>query len=356
MQAFKISHQRHLIIDRDYKQVAKLAHLSYVDIKTPGIERLKKGKSFVYLSGKKIVKDKSTLERIRKLAIPPSWKKVWICAKENGHIQATGIDLLSRKQYRYHAQWSDLRNETKFHRLFEFGKALPGIRRKIKKDLSIGELQQDKVLATAINLMEQTYIRIGSNGYEKLYGSYGLTTLKDKHVSIKNEQMVFCFKGKKGVEHTISLKNKSLARIVKQCRDIPGKELFQYYDNNKVKKCIDSGMVNNYIHNAAKSDFSAKDFRTWAGTLQALKKLRELPAASTATEVKKNVVAVIDSVSKKLGNTRSVCKKYYIHPGIIRLYEENKLHDCIDKSATPKSIPLLASDENLLIQVLKKCL
>jgi DNA topoisomerase-1 len=253
-------------------------------------------------------------------------------------------------------QWSDLRNETKFHRLLEFGKALPGIRKKIQKDLANTELNQDKVLATAINLMEQTYIRIGNNGYEKLYGSYGLTTLKDKHVSIKNELLTFCFKGKKGVEHTISIKNKKLARIVKQCRDIPGKELFQYFDKDGQKKCIDSGMVNNYIHSAAERDFSAKDFRTWAGTLQALKSLRQLPPAQSAAEVKRNVVAVIDAVSQKLGNTRSVCKKYYIHPGIITLYEENKLNDCIEKCSAPKSIPLLNPDENLLIHILKKCL
>jgi DNA topoisomerase-1 len=356
MQATGLSHKRHLLIQRDYKQVAKIANLVYVDISSPGIARLKKGKAFVYLEGTKTIKNKAKLERIRKLAIPPSWTDVWICPSDNGHIQATGTDLHNRKQYRYHAQWSDLRNETKFHRLYEFGRALPAIRKKIKADLASKELLQEKVLATAINLMEQTYIRIGSNGYEKLYGSYGMTTLKDKHVSIKNEQLVFCFKGKKGVEHTISIKNKRLAGIVKQCRDIPGKELFQYYDSTGIRKCIDSGMVNNYIHAAAGKDFSAKDFRTWAGTLQALKSLRELDPPVSATEIRKNVVAVIDKVSKKLGNTRSVCKKYYIHPGIINLYEENKLNDCLEKCTPPKANPALSSDENLLMQVLKKSL
>lgn len=347
-----LSHKQHLVIDGDYKQTAKAANLIYVSGHEPGILRLKKGKGFAYIFDNKNLKDKLQIERIRKLAIPPSWSDVWICADPNGHIQATGLDLNKRKQYRYHAQWNTLRNETKFHRLYEFGKALPLLRKKLKKDIAQKDLTEEKVLATVINLMEQTYIRIGSNGYEKLYGSYGLTTLKDKHVSVKNEKMLFCFTGKKGIEHTITLKNKRLARIVKQCRDIPGKELFQYYDSNGNKKGIESGRVNNYIQTVTGRDFSSKDFRTWAGSLHALQCFRSLGEPIDEAEAKRNIAAVLDTVSRKLGNTRNVCKKYYVHPGLIRLYEENKLQNIPDNNNYSSG---LSAEEKILIQVLKKC-
>jgi DNA topoisomerase-1 len=347
-----LSHKQLLAVDKDYKRAAKAANLIYVSGHEPGILRLKKGKGFAYLVDNKILKDKLQLERIHKLAIPPSWSSVWICADPNGHIQATGLDLNKRKQYRYHAQWNTLRNETKFHRLYEFGKALPRLRKKLKKDIGQKELTEEKVLAAVINLMEQTYIRIGSNGYEKLYGSYGLTTLKDKHVVVKNEKILFCFTGKKGIEHTISLKNKRLARIVKQCRDIPGKELFQYYDSNGIKKSIESGQVNNYIKEVTEMDFSAKDFRTWAGTLQALQCFCSLGKSVNETETKRNIVAVLDTVSQKLGNTRNICKKYYVHPAVIRLYEENKLKNIPVNSYDHSTS--LSAEEKILMQVLKK--
>ncbi|MEI9946973.1 MAG: hypothetical protein WDN26_22475 [Chitinophagaceae bacterium] len=198
MKQKKISHKGILRMDKDHKKAAAAAHLIYVLDKKPGISRMKKGKSYSYFLKNKKVTDGTTLERIRKLAIPPSWSDVWISPSANGHIQATGSDLNHRKQYRYHTNWDKLRNETKFHRLFEFGKALPQLRKKVRKDIADKELHENKVLATAINLMEQTYIRIGNNGYEKLYGSYGLTTLKDKHVMIKSDKIIFSFKGKKG--------------------------------------------------------------------------------------------------------------------------------------------------------------
>src|SRR5215203_6152517 len=225
----ELSHKEFLKIDRDYSKAAKVADLVYVNDKTPGINRLKKGKGFVYINDNKPLKQKAEIERIRKLAIPPAWTNVWICPDESGHIQATGFDVRGRKQYRYHSMWNTLRNETKFHRLYEFGKVLPSIRLKVEEDLTKKELSEEKVLATVISLMERTFIRVGNDDYEKLYGSYGLTTLKDKHVKVTGSSVHFSFKGKKGVYHNITLRNRKLAKLVQMCKDIPGKELFQYF-------------------------------------------------------------------------------------------------------------------------------
>jgi DNA topoisomerase-1 len=353
----KLSHQQILKTDRDHRRAADAAHLTYVTDGMPGITRIKKGKGFGYCYNGEILKDENFLERIKKLAIPPSWSNVWICALPNGHIQATGLDLNKRKQYRYHTEWSLLRSQTKFHRLYEFGKALPSLRKQVKKDIDSKELSEDKVLAAAIRLMEQTYIRVGNNDYEKLYGSYGLTTLKDKHVTIKKDKLYFSFTGKKGIEHTITLKNKKLAHIVKQCRDIPGKNLFQYYDAGGNKEHIDSGMLNNYIRKATSIDFSAKDFRTWAGSLQAIQSFLAIGDSTDAADIKRNIIAMLDTVSSKLGNSPNICKKYYVHPGLISLYEENKLLNYMSKYVSNKknALPGLSSDEQLLLTLLKKC-
>jgi DNA topoisomerase-1 len=352
----KLSHRRLLQLANDHKKTALTASLIYIVNTTPGIRRVRKGKGFGYLYNNRTVKDKETLARIKKLAIPPAWTDVWICASPNGHIQATGIDQLKRKQYRYHTAWNTLRSETKFHRLFEFGKVLPQLRRRVKKDIREKELTEKKIIATVINLMEETYIRIGNNGYEKMYGSYGLTTLKDRHVNIKGDQLKFCFTGKKGIEHTITLKDKKLARIVKECRDIPGIELFQYYDSDGSKKSIDSGAVNTYLRETTGGmDISAKDFRTWTGTLQALKSFIRFEETEDAAERKKNILQMLDEVSAKLGNTRTVCRKYYIHPELIRLYEENKL-PLKNTSAKNGNSHGLAKEETLLMMLLKKCM
>jgi len=325
MEIARLSHHEFLAIDRNYPEAAKAAKLVYVSDSKPGIERRKKGKGFVYIYDHKPLRAKAELARIKKLAIPPAWTNVWICPNENGHIQATGFDARRRKQYRYHALWQDLRNETKYHHLYEFGKVLPSARKKVEEDISRKTLCEEKVLATLVSLMERTFIRIGSSGYEKLYGSFGLTTLKDKHVTLNGGTLSFSFKGKKGIVHNITLKNKRLARIVQQCRDIPGKELFQYLDEDGQRHSIDSGSVNNYIKEITGSDFTAKDFRTWAGSLHILTAFKSIGEAGSATECKRNIVAALDEVSRKLGNTRSVCKKYYVHPGLLRLYEENNL-------------------------------
>ena len=310
---------------KDAKKSAEAVNLIYVDDRQPGIRRHKRGKEFDYFLARKKVRDRDTLERIRTLVIPPAWENVWICASANGHLQVTGIDARGRKQYKYHPHWTALRNHTKFYRLLHFGKCIPQIRERLNRDLAKRGLPAEKVLAAVVCLMDQTSIRIGNSAYEKLYGSFGLTTLKDQHVKIQGDQMQFIFRGKKGIAHRISLKNQRLARIVKSCRDIPGKELFQYYDDEGNHRSIDSGMVNAYLKDISGEDFTAKDFRTWAGTVHALTALGNIGVAETKTETKKNVVAALDSVAAHLGNTRTVCKKYYVHPLILTLYEENRL-------------------------------
>ncbi len=352
----KVTHRQFLKIHRDYAKAATLADLVYVSDAQPGIVRYKKGRGYMYMFEGKPLNKKEDIKRIRSLAIPPSWTSVWICALPNGHIQATGMDLRKRKQYRYHPLWSVLRNETKFHRLYEFGKALPALRSRLEIDLNQKSLTATKVIATVISLMERTYIRVGSGEYEKQNGSHGITTLKDNHVAITGSTIRFSFTGKKGVNHDITLKSKRLARIVQHCREIPGKELFQYYDEEGNRQPIDSGMINSYIKETTGQDFTSKDFRTWAGSLNLLRSLNSIGEAITAAENKKNIVAALDEVSLKLGNTRTVCKKYYVHPGLIALYEENNLNKYLaglDELEKPDEKTGLHSDEQILMKILQ---
>lgn len=351
-----LSHQEILKIDRDYEKVAEKIDLVYVSDSVPGIVRIKKGTGFSYKTPARKAASKSDLERIKKLVIPPAWTNVWICTHPSGHIQATGIDIRGRKQYKYHPLWTAARSETKFHRLYEFGKVLPMLRLKVEGDLASKTLGHDKVIATVISLMERTYIRIGGEDYEKLYGSHGMTTLKDKHVAINGGKIRFSFAGKKGIVHEITLKNSRLARVVKQCRDIPGKELFQYYDDHGDRRPVDSGDVNGYIKEATKGNFTAKDFRTWAGSLNLLRALKAVGEAVSDFERKKNLIAAIDEVSRKLGNTRTVCRKYYIHPKLIELYERDALQKYVrelDDIELPDRQTDLTSDEKILLKILK---
>lgn len=350
-----LTHKEYLQIDRDYERTAQLATLVYVCDQSPGINRLKKGKGFHYMFDNKRVTDKEQLERIRKLAIPPAWTNVWICPLDNGHIQATGLDARKRKQYRYHSLWHTLRHETKFHRMYEFGRALPALRLQVEQDLSRKDLCQEKVLALVVSLMERTYIRIGNSGYEKLYGSYGLTTLKDKHVSVDGSRISFCFTGKKGIEHKVNLQNRRIARVVKECREIPGKELFQYIDEEGNRKSIDSGSVNAYLKQHLGMDCTAKDFRTWAGSLHILWAFKSVGQALNETDKKKKIVEALDIVSRKLGNTRTVCRKYYVHPQLIAMYEENNLDNYIrnlDEIEHPDEVTGLTHAEKILMKIL----
>jgi len=351
----KISRRQLSRLVNDADKAAAYVHLVHVSDSQAGISRVRKGEKFVYLQEGKPVKDKVILQRIRSLVIPPAWQDVWICVSEKGHLQATGTDQKGRKQYIYHPVWNLLRNHTKFSHLYEFGKALPALRARITQDLALPGMPAAKVLATVVAVMQNTGIRIGNGIYEKLYGSYGLTTLQNKHVQFDAQMLRFSFKGKKGVQHNISLRNKKLVRIIRQCHDIPGKELFQYYDEQRQHCPVDSGMVNEYIRTSCCGDFTAKDFRTWAGSLHALATFRELGVAGSEAEAKKNVVAVLDSVAKELGNTRSVCRKYYVHPALVELYMQGQLDKYLQPATadSDKDESGLSEDEQLLLSLLK---
>jgi DNA topoisomerase I len=325
--------------------------LVYVTGSEPGIRRIKRGNGFSYTLRNRPVLDRQTINRIKLLVIPPAWRDVWICCSPLGHIQATGFDARGRKQYKYHKEWNRLRDQKKFHRLRQLGERLPALRRRIESDLRRSRLSRDKVLATAVSLIEKTSIRVGNAEYERSNGSFGLTTLKDKHVDIKGSSIKLQFKGKKGIMQSITLNDKRLARIVKACRSIPGQELFQYIDQKGRSAPIDSGMVNRYIRNAVSDDFTAKDLRTWCGSVAMLEALKALPAAEKKQDIKKNIVAALDAVSSQLGNTRTVCKNYYVHPGIISLYETGKL---VNGDTTSSRYEGLSPDENYLMRILQK--
>ena len=339
----------------DPEASAKAVKLVYVNCAEEGITRVKKGKGFAYHYQGKTVRDRDLLARIRSLVIPPAWQNVWICPLANGHLQATGTDVMGRKQYRYHPSWNSLRNQTKFYRMLEMGRVLPAIRQRVRKDLSLPGLPRNKVLAAVISLMEKTGIRIGNEFYEKLYGSFGLTTLKDKHVSIGSGKVQFTFRGKKGVEHQVTLQSKKLAKIVQHCKEIPGKELFQYIDEEGQRQCIDSGMVNEYIREATGAEFTAKDLRTWCGSVTALSAIREAGPFENGKEAKQKIVAVLDKVAKQLGNTRTVCRKYYVHPVLLEIYEDGSLEKWLNKSAAEKngSTNELEAEELLLLNILE---
>lgn len=319
-------------IMKDPEASARAVNLIYTsDAESAGIIRKKKGKKYSYFKDGERIKDKEEIKRINGLVIPPAWENVWICALDNGHLQATGFDAKKRKQYRYHPLWSALRNHTKFYRMLQFGYALPEIRLHIEQDLALRNFEKRKILALIVSLMQRTNIRIGNNAYEKLYGSFGLTTLKDKHVKIKGQKMTFSFKGKKGIMHKIDLKSRRLSRLVQKCKDIPGKELFQFLDEDENRHSIDSGMVNNYIKEISGEDFTAKDFRTWSGTVNALIAFKEIGYAESNSEYKKKVKEALEMVASHLGNTSTVCRKYYVHPLVINLYENNTIKKYLDE-------------------------
>lgn len=341
----------------DMVKSAKAVDLVYVLDDDPGYVRQRVGKHFCYFYGSVKIKDKIELERIKKLGIPPAWNNVWICKLANGHLQATGFDILKRKQYRYHSSWNIIRKHTKFYRLLEFGKQIPSIRTNIEHHLSLKGYPKEKILAAVLSLLDQTNIRVGNSSYEKLYGSFGLTTLKNRHITITGSHLHFTFKGKKNIKHNITLKSKKLARIVKACKDIPGKDLFGYYDTEGNIHDITSDMVNKYIRNITNGDFTAKDFRTWAGTVTALNTFTEIGGFETTTEMNQKIATAYDMVARQLGNTRTVCKNYYVHPLIVDLYKENKLEKyliqlkILESNGTQEA---LMPAEKLLTKILEK--
>jgi DNA topoisomerase-1 len=301
---------------------ARIAGLRYVNDETmPGLRRVGSANRVRYVdpSGR-TVSDRAELQRIRSLAIPPAWTDVWICPSPLGHLQATGRDARGRKQYRYHPRWREVRDEVKYGRLIAFAEALPGIRARTNNDLRKSGLPREKVLAAVVQLLEKTLIRVGNDEYARENGSFGLTTMRDQHAKIQGQTVRFEFRGKSGIQHAIDLRDRRLARIVKACRDLPGYELFQYVDDDGTRQVIDSGDVNAYLREITGQDFTAKDFRTWAGTVLAAKALAEVAHFASNTEAKRNVVRAIESVAKRLGNTKAVCRKCYIHPAILDAY------------------------------------
>lgn len=314
---------------------AEAVGLKYVTDDMPGIRRQKSGKKFIYfdVNGDRI-RDQKTIDRINSLAIPPAYKKVWICPLENGHLQATGRDAKGRKQYRYHPLWRTVRDQSKFSRMMAFSEALPNIRRQLEKDLARPGLPKQKVLAAVLKLMELTRIRVGNDEYAKTNDSYGLTTLQDEHADISGSKIQFTFRGKSGVDHEIEVKDKRLAKIVKRCQDLPGQELFQYLDENGNVQDVTSTDVNDYLKDIAGDDFTAKDFRTWAGTVLAATHLSEMGRFTSQTAAKKNITQAIKAVAAHLGNRPATCRKYYVHPAILEAYLDESLHIVTENHST----------------------
>lgn len=336
-------------------QAAKDAGLRYVSDANPGIVRKRRGQGFRYIAADgSPLRDDATLARIKSLAIPPAWTDVWICPSPKGHLQATGRDAKKRKQSRYHPRWRQVRDETKYERMLDFAAALPVIRNRVQHDLNLPELPREKVLATIVRLMEVTLIRVGNAEYARENHSYGLTTMRNRHVRVHGSRVTFNFKGKSGVRHTIDVNNRRLAKIVAQCLDIPGYELFQYVDDAGEHRTIDSADVNEYLREATNRDFTAKDFRTWAGTVLACAALEEIGSFESETEAKKNVVRAIQQVAERLGNTPSVCRKCYVHPAVVEHYLSGAFAKAADKVAIQEELDCLRKDELALVELLRK--
>jgi len=310
----------------DPRDAAVEAGLRYVDDSKPGLTRRKTASGFRYVDAKGApVRDPSVLKRVRALAVPPAYTDVWICPRANGHIQATGRDAKGRKQYRYHPEFRQARETAKFERIMSFADALPGIRARIDADMARRGLPRERVLATVVHLLENTLIRVGNDDYARSNKSYGLTTLRDPHVTVAGSEMTFRFKGKSGKEWNLSIRDRRVARIVKACQDLPGQELFQYLDDDGERRDVTSADVNAYLREITGQDFTAKDFRTWAGTVLAALALHEFEAFDSDAKAKRNLRDAIESVAARLGNTPTICRKCYIHPEVLDCYLEGAL-------------------------------
>lgn len=288
------------------------------------------------------------------MAIPPAWESVWICPYPTGHLQATGFDARGRKQYLYHSDWRVVRDETKFHHLIEFARALPAIRKRVTRDLRLRGLSRTKVLATGVRLLEETCIRVGNPEYARDNESFGLSTLRNRHVDVRGGELQFQFRGKSGKMHRVRLADKRLARIVKNCQDLPGYELFEYIDKDRKVKAVSSGDVNDYLREISGQNFTAKDFRTWSGTVHAARALAELHRDNDSQPTKEILLKAIDQVAQKLGNTRAVCRKSYIHPAIVAAYNEGVLARRLSDRPRRASRTELSSEEKAVVWLLKR--
>jgi DNA topoisomerase-1 len=327
------------IPNADPSTAAKAAGLRYVHDDRPGIRREAVKDGFRYLDAKGApVEDETTLKRIKSLVIPPAWQDVWICPQANGHLQATGRDARGRKQYRYHPKWRTVRDEVKYERMLNFGKALPQIRKEVDRALGLPGLPREKVLATIVYLLEATMIRIGNDEYARENKSYGLTTLRNRHVKIDGSEVEFRFRGKSGVHHDVKVHDKRLARIIQRTRDLPGQHLFEYVGDDGTPHTVDSSDVNDYLRDITGEEYTAKDFRTWSGTVLAALALQEFEKVDSEAQAKKNVVRAIESVAEKLGNTPSVCRKCYVHPAVLDAYMDGTMLEGLRALAEEKLV------------------
>ena len=349
--------QLEILVNPDPLESARIAGLHYIDEDEPGFQRKRRGRGFTYLypNGER-VEDEALRARFESLVIPPAWTEVWISVHPEGHIQATGRDDKGRKQYIYHPLWEQIRNQAKFNRMIAFGESLPMIRGQVDEDLVRRKLSREKVVAIVVKLLEETLIRIGNREYARRNSSYGLTTLQTEHLDISGAKLHFTFQGKSGKEQDIELRDRRLARLIKRCQEIPGQELFQYIDDEGVHQRITSTDVNEYLRNVTGLDFSAKDFRTWGGTVLAALELYEAGPGDTKTETNRKIVAAVKAVAEALGNTPAICRKYYIHPSILAAYEDNSLFPVMRKALieaeeTPTG---LNAQETAVLEMLRK--
>jgi DNA topoisomerase I len=340
------------------------ASLRYVNDDDPGISRRRRGKGFSYhdTAGRRVT-DEPTLARIRALAIPPAWTDVWICPSPRGHIQATGRDARGRKQYRYHPEWRQARDLGKYERTIQFGEALPRLRRQVERDLGRRGLDRQKVVAAVVRLLDTTLLRVGNEEYARENRSYGLTTLRDQHGRVQGSQVRFTFRGKAGIRHQVSLRDQRLARIVRRCQELPGQRLFQYVDDDGQPQPIDSDDVNDYVRAASGADFSARDFRTWAGTVLAFRCLRAAgiePVEASAAAARAPVVSAVKQVARWLGNTPAVCRSAYIHPAVLEAYADGGIPAGPRRQATETDVlrpPVrrgLGADEREVLRLLRR--
>lgn len=346
-----------MALDSSLAKDLKKADLRYVDDSTEGIIRKRSGNSFQYFdTDKKLIKSEVVLQRIKKLTIPPAWVNVWICSSPSGYLQAVGFDDKKRKQYLYHLEWKKLSQENKFDKMIFFGEALPVIRKKISRDMTLEELKRDKIVATVIWLLEHTLVRIGNDEYVKKNNSFGLTTLRNRHVSVKGKKIKFEFRGKSGVQQSVSISHPRIAKIIKECIELPGYEIFKYLDEAGERHIVDSADVNNYLHLLTGEDITAKDFRTWGGTILCATSLHNLGHFKTPVDGKKNIRLAVKKVAQHLRNTVAVSRNYYIHPIIFETYQKNTLIPHFEQSFKKycRKKTAIAREEYATLTLLKK--
>ena len=342
-------------IAQDPRVAAASAGLRYATDEVPGLRRRRVGKGFRYLTPHgATLRDAAELQRICSLAIPPAWRDVWICPDARGHLQATGRDARGRKQHRYHPRWREVRDDAKFGRILEFAAALPGLRRRAAADLTGSTLSRRKVVAAVVQLLEKTLIRVGNEEYARDNRSYGLTTMRNGHARVSRSTIRFRFRGKSGKFHDIAFNDARLARIVRRCQELPGRELFQYLDDDGQVQDIGSSDVNQYLKEVTGQDFTAKDFRTWLGTVLAARSLNEMESFTSKTQARRNLLSAIDAVAAVLGNTRTVCRKSYIHPAVVDAYMDRTLEQSLGGQRSAQSPASLSRIETAVLTLLQR--